>query len=168
MPFWKEGKRVNSCDQVVIQRQCLNLVWDWFGIDGLELVEWNIHSVDIKLILLVKIVSYIFNLVLVDIQPVEWRWQEEVVKLLDLVVRYVQPAKSWEVIEKPTNIGGMCAVPDELLMDRSKLRSTLEKRTFDELIEMNKNYFHAFVPRQHIYNRSKEGIINSIIFTWSK
>ena len=59
---------------------------------------------DVQLVLLVKVVSDILDLVLVDVEPVERGWKEEVVKLLDLVVRDIQPTEGRQIVEESDNI----------------------------------------------------------------
>ena len=67
----RECQRVNSGDGVVVQRDRLDLIRDRLGCDGGQLVEGDVHGVNLQLFLSVKVVADVFNFILVDIQPVK-------------------------------------------------------------------------------------------------
>ena len=67
----RECQRVNSGDGVVIQRDRLDLIRDRLGCDGGQLVEGDVHRVDLQLFLSVEVVADVFYFILVDIQPVK-------------------------------------------------------------------------------------------------
>ena len=71
MTFREERQRMDSRDQVVIERESLDLVRDGLGGHGCQLVEGNVHCVNVELILLVKVVANLLNLILVNVQPVQ-------------------------------------------------------------------------------------------------
>ena len=66
-----EGVRVYPRDEVVVERDGLHLVRDGAGVDAGQLVEGDVHGVDLQLFLSIKIVADVFYFILVDIQPVK-------------------------------------------------------------------------------------------------
>ena len=66
-----EGVGVYPGDQVVIEGDGLDLVRDGLGSDRRQLVEGDVHRQDVQFIFLIKIVAYLFNFVLMNIQPVQ-------------------------------------------------------------------------------------------------
>ena len=66
-----ECQRVNSGDGVIVQRDRLDLIRDRLGGDGGQLVEGDVHRVNLQLLLSVKVVADVFYFILVDIQPVK-------------------------------------------------------------------------------------------------
>ena len=64
-----ECQRINSCDQIVIEGNSLDLIRDCFGSERGESVEGNVHRMDVEFILTVKVVANLLNLILVNIQP---------------------------------------------------------------------------------------------------
>ena len=71
MIFAREGVGVYAGDEVVVERDGLHSVGDHLGGDRLELVEGDVHRVDVQLRFSIKIIADIFNFILMDIQPVE-------------------------------------------------------------------------------------------------
>ena len=67
----RECQRINPGDGVIVQGDRLDLVWDRLGSDGSQLVEGDVHGVNLQLLLSVKVVADVFNFILVDIQPVK-------------------------------------------------------------------------------------------------
>ena len=67
------GERVgvDPGNQIVVEGDGLHLVGDHLGRDGLQFVEGNVHCVNVEFILSVKIVSNLFDLILMNIQPVQ-------------------------------------------------------------------------------------------------
>ena len=63
----RECQRINSGDGVIVQGDRLNLVRDGLGCDGGQLVEGDVHGVDLQFLLSVKVVTDIFYFILVDI-----------------------------------------------------------------------------------------------------
>ena len=63
----RECQRVNSGDGVVVQRDSLYLIRDRLGCDGGQLVEGDVHRVNLQLLLSVKVVADVFYFILVDI-----------------------------------------------------------------------------------------------------
>ena len=63
----RECQRINSGDGVIVQGDRLNLVRDGLGCDGGQLVEGDVHRVNLQLLLSVKVVADIFYFILVDI-----------------------------------------------------------------------------------------------------
>ena len=71
MVFAREGVGVYAGDEVVVQRDGLHSVGDHLGRDRLELVEGDVHRVDVELVLLVEVVPDLLDLILMNIQPVQ-------------------------------------------------------------------------------------------------
>ena len=67
MIFAREGVGVYAGDEVVVERDGLHPVGDHLGGDRLELVEGDVHRVNLQLLLSVKVVADIFYFILVDI-----------------------------------------------------------------------------------------------------
>ena len=67
----REGQRINPGDGIVIQGDRLYLPRDGLGSDRGQLIEGDVHGVDLQFILSIKIVPDVFNFILVDVQPVE-------------------------------------------------------------------------------------------------
>ena len=63
----RECQRINSGDGVIVQGDRLNLVRDGLGCDCGQLVEGDVHGVDLQFLLSVKVVADIFYFILVDI-----------------------------------------------------------------------------------------------------
>ena len=63
----RECQGINPGDGVIIQGDCLDLVRDRLGSDGGQLVEGDVHGVDLQLFLSIKIVADVFYFILVDI-----------------------------------------------------------------------------------------------------
>ena len=63
----RECQRVNPCDGIIVQRDRLDLVRDRLGCDGGQLVEGDVHRVNLQLLLSVKVVADVFYFILVDI-----------------------------------------------------------------------------------------------------
>lgn len=62
---------VDPSDQVVVEGDGLHLVGDHLGRDSLQFVEGNVHRVNVEFILSVKVVPDLFDLILMNIQPVQ-------------------------------------------------------------------------------------------------
>ena len=71
MIFAREGVGVYAGDEVVVERDGLHSVGDHLGRDRLELVEGDVHRVDVELVLLVEVVPDLLDLILMNIQPVQ-------------------------------------------------------------------------------------------------
>ena len=71
MIFAGEGVGVYAGDEVVVERDGLHSVGDHLGGDRLELVEGDVHRVDVQLVLLVEVVPDLLDLILMNIQPVQ-------------------------------------------------------------------------------------------------
>ena len=71
MVFAREGVGVYAGDEVVVERDGLHSVGDHLGGDRLELVEGDVHRVDVELVLLVEVVPDLLDLILMNIQPVQ-------------------------------------------------------------------------------------------------
>ena len=71
MVFAREGVGVYAGDEVVVERDGLHSVGDHLGRDSLELVEGDVHRVDVELVLLVEVVPDLLDLILMNIQPVQ-------------------------------------------------------------------------------------------------
>ena len=71
MIFAREGVGVYAGDEVVVERDGLHSVGDHLGGDRLELVEGDVHRVDVELVLLVEVVPDLLDLILMNIQPVQ-------------------------------------------------------------------------------------------------
>ena len=71
MIFAREGVGVYAGDEVVVERDGLHSVGDHLGGDRLELVEGDVHRVDVQLVLLVEVVPDLLDLILMNIQPVQ-------------------------------------------------------------------------------------------------
>ena len=71
MIFAREGVGVYAGDEVVVERDGLHPVGDHLGGDRLELVEGDVHRVDVELVLLVEVVPDLLDLILMNIQPVQ-------------------------------------------------------------------------------------------------
>ena len=71
MVFAREGVGVYAGDEVVVERDGLHSVGDHLGGDRLELVEGDVHCVDVELVLLVEVVPDLLDLILMNIQPVQ-------------------------------------------------------------------------------------------------
>ena len=67
MIFAREGVGVYAGDEVVVERDGLHSVGDHLGGDRLELVEGDVHRVNLQLLLSVKVVADVFYFILVDI-----------------------------------------------------------------------------------------------------
>ena len=63
----RECQRINSGDGVIVQGDRLNLVRDGLGCDFCQLVEGDVHGLDLQFLLSVKVVADIFYFILVDI-----------------------------------------------------------------------------------------------------
>ena len=71
MIFARECVGVYAGDEVVVERDGLHSVGDHLGGDRLELVEGDVHRVDVELVLLVEVVPDLLDLILMNIQPVQ-------------------------------------------------------------------------------------------------
>ena len=60
-------QRINSGDGVIVQGDRLNLIRDRLGCDGGQLVEGDVHRVDLQLFLSVKVVADVLYFILMDI-----------------------------------------------------------------------------------------------------
>ena len=67
----RECEWINPGDGVIIQGDRLDLIRDGLGRDCGQLVEGDVHRVDVELRFSIKIIADIFNFILMDIQPVE-------------------------------------------------------------------------------------------------
>ena len=67
----RECQRVNSGDGIVVQRDRLDLIRDRLGCDGGQLVEGDVHGVNVQLLLSIEVIADVFYFILVNIQPVE-------------------------------------------------------------------------------------------------
>ena len=67
------GERVgvDPSNQVVVEGDGLHLVGDHLGRDSFQFVEGNVHRVNVEVFLSVKVVPDLFDLILMNIQPVQ-------------------------------------------------------------------------------------------------
>ena len=63
----RECEWINPGDGVIIQGDRLDLIRDGLGRDCGQLVEGDVHGVDLQLFLSIKVVADVFYFILVDI-----------------------------------------------------------------------------------------------------
>ena len=101
----RECQRVNSGDGIIVQWDRLDLIRDGLGSDGGQLVEGDVHGVNLQLLLSVKVVADVFNFILVDIQPVKRPWifrfeRELRFKLSTVMHQHHSARKEWYSIKR--------------------------------------------------------------------
>ena len=67
----RECEWINPGDGVIIQGDRLDLIRDGLGRDCGQLVEGDVHGVNVQLLLSIEVIADVFYFILVNIQPVE-------------------------------------------------------------------------------------------------
>ena len=94
MVLGRKCQRINSCDQAVIEGNSLDFIRNCFGSERGESVEGNVHRVNVEFIFMVKVVANLLNLILVNIQPSQGPWyQDVVIRMLCLMRDYKRKRK---------------------------------------------------------------------------